>query len=355
MAVVRPHPPPQTTQRAPYWKSLPPEVLDGRLAALGLHLNRPDFAVLCVSCGYALEPSGDVMSKHLWEKHHVPAECRAGLNTFVRSLGLRDPNNLAIRRDGCTPHPYLSVQPGAACGLCPFKTTSLELLKHHMSMEHRHKSDGQTSVRVQVRSCVGLLHRELVENYSGETNKHLFTRHDWKFAYCSSDACLRCWRKSTMESPVPLVMRSYRQIAVATLEKHLPALMHPFDAHTPRGYDAFYGCLVSRRGLSQPLMPTCKRSRQPSQRSCSQVLYDGSSRTVVSGMTFSCWGRAILSKPPLTIVTTIPKSPTYLLATFPAHQRKCSNMMRRIMARIGLLASRRMIQTRSSPAPVQGK
>jgi hypothetical protein len=40
------------------------------------------------------------VSKHLWERHSLPAKDRAGLNAFVRGLDLPDPNTIASKQDG---------------------------------------------------------------------------------------------------------------------------------------------------------------------------------------------------------------------------------------------------------------
>jgi hypothetical protein len=46
----------------------------------------PECAIICTRCQYALQPAGEAVSKHLWEKHEVPLNQRVGLNSFVRSL-----------------------------------------------------------------------------------------------------------------------------------------------------------------------------------------------------------------------------------------------------------------------------
>ena len=87
----------------PPWTSLPAAEVVRRLIALGLYLNAPERAVICTRCQYALQPAGEAVSKHLWEKHTVPTEARDGLNAFIRSLDLPNPNSLDQRGDGCTP------------------------------------------------------------------------------------------------------------------------------------------------------------------------------------------------------------------------------------------------------------
>jgi hypothetical protein len=63
------------------------------------------------------------------------------------------------------------------------------------------------------------LSKELSESYSTGPNRHLSTRHNWDTACSNSDACLRCLRKSTIDSPIPTVMRRYRHIAITMSKK----------------------------------------------------------------------------------------------------------------------------------------
>jgi hypothetical protein len=68
------------------WRELAAETVVSRLISLGLYLNSPECAIICTRCQYALQPAGEAVSKHLWEKHEVPLNQRVGLNSFVRSL-----------------------------------------------------------------------------------------------------------------------------------------------------------------------------------------------------------------------------------------------------------------------------
>lgn len=125
------------------WTRLDPEDLDQRLATLGLVRNRPEPAIICRHCQYALKPSGEAVSKHLWEKHQLSTDARKGLNPFVKSLNLPNPNQLPLRPDGCPPHPYLIAQPGVACRQCSFRSTSIDLVRRHLSKVHGQKKDRQ--------------------------------------------------------------------------------------------------------------------------------------------------------------------------------------------------------------------
>jgi hypothetical protein len=85
---------------------------------------------------YAPQPSGQTVSKRLWEKHSVPAKDRAGLNAFVGSLELQNPNSVSSCPDGSPAHPHLTVQRGVTCLQCRYRTTSTNLLQRHMMKEH---------------------------------------------------------------------------------------------------------------------------------------------------------------------------------------------------------------------------
>jgi hypothetical protein len=63
-------------------------------------------------------------SKHLVEKHAVPAPYRKELVSYIDSLDLPNPNLLSGRRNGSEPHPHLLVSRGAACKYCTFHSKS---------------------------------------------------------------------------------------------------------------------------------------------------------------------------------------------------------------------------------------
>jgi hypothetical protein len=118
------------------WGALSPEQMHRRLSQLGLVLCENDRIVICKHCKYALQPSGQTVSKHLWEKHSVPAKDRAGLNAFVGSLKLQDPNSVSSCPDGSPAHPHLIVQRGVTCLQCRYRTTSTNLLQRQTTKEH---------------------------------------------------------------------------------------------------------------------------------------------------------------------------------------------------------------------------
>jgi hypothetical protein len=106
------------------------------LSGIGLVLCKSDQVLICSPCQYALQPSGQTVSKHLWERHSLPAKDRAGLNAFVRGLDLPDPNTIASKQDGSEAHPHLGVQSGVVCLQCRYRTTSMNLLQRHLVKEH---------------------------------------------------------------------------------------------------------------------------------------------------------------------------------------------------------------------------
>ena len=114
-----------------------------QLATIGLYWDREAAVIICTSCQYALQPKGDRVSRHLGEKHGVSLKARVGLNAFVQDLALPDPNQLDLRADGVARHPHLTVQAGAGCIKCDYRSTSLELVKRHISKMHRSTSQCQ--------------------------------------------------------------------------------------------------------------------------------------------------------------------------------------------------------------------
>jgi hypothetical protein len=97
------------------WSLMNEEVLTHKLHKLGLILNRPEPALICRQCKYALQPSGTRISKQLAEKHAISASERKELVRYIDSLHLPNPNSLGGRRNGSEPHQHLLVSRGAAC------------------------------------------------------------------------------------------------------------------------------------------------------------------------------------------------------------------------------------------------
>ena len=99
-----------------------------------------------------------------------------------------------------------------------------------------------------IRPFGDFLSHQLGINPGIASNAHLFTRHDSESACFSSSDCLRSLQESTPESPVPLDIRTYRHVAIAMSKKHLPALLRPFDPHTPTDFDGFLRLLAFQAG-----------------------------------------------------------------------------------------------------------
>jgi hypothetical protein len=107
-----------------------------KLDKLGLVLNRPEPALICRRCKYALQPSGVRVSRHLAEKHNVPASDRTELATYIDSLCLPNPNLLNGRSNGGEPHPHLLISRGATCNHCDFHSKSVKLVQRHLKQSH---------------------------------------------------------------------------------------------------------------------------------------------------------------------------------------------------------------------------
>ena len=142
--------------RSQEWESLPEEDIRCRLIVLGLHWDKDAGAIICISCQYALQTKGERVSKHLGERHDIPAKARKGLSAFMKHLSLPDPNQLDLRRDHCMPHAHFAIQTGAACRQCDYLSTSLELVRRHMSKIHRCKSDRKHWLRDNIDTDVRL-------------------------------------------------------------------------------------------------------------------------------------------------------------------------------------------------------
>src|SRR5271156_5488876 len=108
------------------------------LSALGLVISEPERVLICThdDCGYAVQVSDKRVSRHLWEKHHVPKECRRGVDQQVRSLNLFDPRQAPSRPDGVNAHPHLKKYQGLACRQCSYRTRSEKLIKKHFHDAH---------------------------------------------------------------------------------------------------------------------------------------------------------------------------------------------------------------------------
>ena len=127
------HPPPSGARE---WAGLSAQDIETKLTILGLYINTPERAVICRKCQYALQPAGDAVTRHLGEKHKLPARERRGVTAYIHSLELPDPNKLPVRFNGSEPHPHLALRAGVACAVCGFRSTSFDTVRRHLSKEH---------------------------------------------------------------------------------------------------------------------------------------------------------------------------------------------------------------------------
>jgi hypothetical protein len=67
------------------WSLMNEEDFTHKLHKLGLISNWPEPALICRHCRHALQPSGTRVSKHLAEKHAIPASERKQLVTYIVS------------------------------------------------------------------------------------------------------------------------------------------------------------------------------------------------------------------------------------------------------------------------------
>ncbi|KAF2715921.1 hypothetical protein K431DRAFT_236565 [Polychaeton citri CBS 116435] len=144
----------QGTSRA--WNVLLEFVVDSKLLALGLHWDKDAGAIICTKWRYVLQTKGDRVSRHLGDKHDVPPTLRKGLSAFMKYLSLPDPNQIPPRADYSPPHPHPAVYLGGACKHCDYRSTSLELVRHHLSKTHGCKSDQKHWLRDSVESNLQL-------------------------------------------------------------------------------------------------------------------------------------------------------------------------------------------------------
>ena len=118
------------------WFNLSPVEIDRKLASLGLHLHRPEPAIICQSCKYSLQPLGEGVSKYLGSKHKVALSSRKGLDAYIEFRKLPNPNNLALRHNGSAPHIHLAVLPGVACRHCDVRSINPDVLRRHVQEVH---------------------------------------------------------------------------------------------------------------------------------------------------------------------------------------------------------------------------
>ncbi|KAM0361930.1 hypothetical protein ACHAPK_011646, partial [Fusarium culmorum] len=105
-----------------------------KLENLGLYYNSAEPAIICIQCGFAINPTR--ASRHPGDKHHVPKPVRRGLKSLICSLNLPNPETLPLRPDGSPPHPHLTVHKGSACKHCGLRSVSEKVLLTHLKSKH---------------------------------------------------------------------------------------------------------------------------------------------------------------------------------------------------------------------------
>jgi hypothetical protein len=105
------------------------------LQGLNLAVSDPERVLICTqeSCQYALQVRNKRVSRHLWEKHHIPKTQRRGIDQLIDSLRLANPRNVPVPVDGTRAHPLLKKCAGYACRRCSFRTISSKMIQQHVS------------------------------------------------------------------------------------------------------------------------------------------------------------------------------------------------------------------------------
>ncbi|PCD25850.1 hypothetical protein AU210_012284 [Fusarium oxysporum f. sp. radicis-cucumerinum] len=118
-----------------------------KLESLGLHYNSPEPAIICIECGFAVNPTR--APRHPGDKHHIPKSARRGLKPLIYSLNLPDPETLPLRTNGSPPHPNLTVYKGSACKHSGLRSISEKVLLAHV--KSKHSKDMKLAARQQMR------------------------------------------------------------------------------------------------------------------------------------------------------------------------------------------------------------
>ncbi|KAG6996471.1 hypothetical protein FocnCong_v014856 [Fusarium oxysporum f. sp. conglutinans] len=118
-----------------------------KLESLGLYYNSPEPAIICIECGFAINPTR--APRHPGDKHHIPKSARRGLKPLIYSLNLPNPETLPLRPNGSPPHPNLTVYKGSACKHCGLRSISEKVLLAHV--KSKHSKDIKLAARQQTR------------------------------------------------------------------------------------------------------------------------------------------------------------------------------------------------------------
>ena len=99
-----------------------------------------------------------------------------------------------------------------------------------------------------IRPFCDFLTRQLEVVRSTSTNVHLFTLHNSASGCFSTEHCNKSLQEATPESPLPLKIRLYRQVAISIAKKHMTKLIEPFNPNVPKDYAGFVQLLAFQTG-----------------------------------------------------------------------------------------------------------
>ncbi|RKL06838.1 hypothetical protein BFJ70_g16974 [Fusarium oxysporum] len=105
-----------------------------KLESLGLYYNSPEPAIICVECGFAINPTR--APRHPGDKHHITKSACRGLKPLIYSLNLPNPETLPLRPNGSPPHTNLTVYKGSPCKHCGLRSISEKVPLAHVKSKH---------------------------------------------------------------------------------------------------------------------------------------------------------------------------------------------------------------------------
>ncbi|KAK9443851.1 hypothetical protein VB005_02376 [Metarhizium brunneum] len=116
------------------------------LTRLGLFADHGSHALICChqKCKRAIPVVKGKPTSHL-SSHGIPLHARAALTTVLRTIGLRNPDTLALLKDGSPAHPQLKIYDGYICRKCDTRTRDFQLIKKHSPLYGKGSYPAQTS------------------------------------------------------------------------------------------------------------------------------------------------------------------------------------------------------------------
>ena len=107
------------------------------LIRFGFTILEPERALICRICKVAVRTAPERVLQHLHETHNSSPDIQRVLARHLASARLQDVSKLPPRDDGSEATSYLSTNPGFACRHCHERTASEDLLRRHLSTQHR--------------------------------------------------------------------------------------------------------------------------------------------------------------------------------------------------------------------------